>query len=160
MAERLLLVSGYYSDVNGCSNQIIYATLRLLHFNPSLEVGLKNNIESEYSNTHFLEHLHRIDQIPKPNAVENIKTRHLVEAFFINSRNFLICISLPYRPNPKIVKFRANRNRATLSLYVYLGYCLVDGIFSDWHIFIKKISEPQGATVNILECFKRPTTRT
>ena len=25
-AERLLLVSGYYSDVHGCSNQIIYAT--------------------------------------------------------------------------------------------------------------------------------------
>ena len=26
VAERLLLVSGYYSAVHGCSNQIIYAT--------------------------------------------------------------------------------------------------------------------------------------
>ena len=26
VAERLPLVSGYYSDVNGCSNQFIYAT--------------------------------------------------------------------------------------------------------------------------------------
>ena len=32
-----------------------------------------------------LEHCHRIDQIPKPIAVENINTCHLVESFFINT---------------------------------------------------------------------------
>ena len=37
-----------------------------------------------------LEHRHRIDQIPKPIAVENINTRHLVEKYFINSRIFHI----------------------------------------------------------------------
>ena len=35
-----------------------------------------------WSSKKALEHLNRIDQIPKPNAVENIKTRHLVENFF------------------------------------------------------------------------------
>jgi len=35
------------------------------------------------------EHRHRIDQIPKPIAVENINTRHLVGKFLINSRIFL-----------------------------------------------------------------------
>jgi hypothetical protein len=33
-----------------------------------------------------LEHRHHIDQIPKPIAVENFNTHHLVEKCFINSR--------------------------------------------------------------------------
>ena len=53
--------------------------------------------------SYLLEHLYRIDQIPKPNTVENIKTRHLVEKFLINSRNFIF-FPAPHRPNPKIVK--------------------------------------------------------
>ena len=41
-----------------------------------------------YYKIRIIEHLHRIDQIPKLIAVENINTRHLVKNFFINIRIF------------------------------------------------------------------------
>ena len=59
-------------------------TLKYLESGYNKEHGKKEKIYC------YLEHLHRIDQIPKPIAVENINTRHLVEKFFINSRIFHI----------------------------------------------------------------------